>query len=57
MISLYKIDNTSNIHPEQNRDRYTDPNFWPYFKEDMENFKQKLINSNNNMLNTVYLIF
>ena len=54
MISLYKIDNTSNIHPEQNRDRYTDPNFWPYFKEDMENFKQKLINSNNN--NTALLV-
>ena len=42
MISLYKIDGTSNIHEEQHSDCYTDPNFWPTFQEDMENFKKKI---------------
>ena len=48
MISLYKIDGTSNIHKEQHSDCYTDDKFWPTFQQDMENFKNKLIDCNNN---------
>ena len=48
MISLYKIDGTSNIHKEQHSDCYTDKNFWPTFQQDMENFKKKLIDCNEN---------
>lgn len=48
MISLYKIEGTSNIHKEQHSDCYTDPNFWPTFKDDMETFKKRLIDCNNN---------
>lgn len=43
MISLYKIDGTSNINKEQHSDCYTDHNFWPTFKEDMDAFKKELI--------------
>lgn len=48
MISLYKIPGTSNIDPEQHRHPYTDKNFWPTFQEDMEIFKKKLIECNEN---------
>lgn len=46
MLSLYLIDGTSNIDPEQHRHPYTDRNFWPTFQEDMEIFKKKLIECN-----------
>ena len=48
MISLYKIQSTSNIEPEQHRHPYTDKHFWPTFQKDMEIFKKKLIECNEN---------
>ena len=48
MDKLYYITGTTNSHPEQHRYPYTDPTFWPTFQEDMETFKNKLIECNKN---------
>ena len=48
MISLYKIEGTSNKDPEQNRYPYTDKNFWPNFQNDMINFKKKILDTDKN---------
>ena len=46
MDNLYKINGTSNLHEEQNRGAYLDPNFWPNWNETINNFKLLLLDKN-----------
>tara|TARA_Y100000593_G_C4286472_1_gene325764 strand:- start:358 stop:1338 length:981 start_codon:yes stop_codon:yes gene_type:complete len=48
MIDQYKIEETSNIEPEQHRAPYTESNFWPEFQKDMQKFKSRLIECEEN---------
>ena len=41
---MYKIENTINLHKEQSSGAYRDKTFWPYFQEDINNFKCLLKN-------------
>ena len=42
-MSKYNIEGTTNIEPEQSRGAYLDENFWTNFNNDINKFKQKLI--------------
>jgi hypothetical protein len=44
MNNIYKIEGTNNLHKEQHRKPYTTTDFWPTFQEDMNIFKNRIIN-------------